>query len=220
MRSSIKENKVYIIIAFFILIVIILAVILSNNLEKPAQIPSKILEQNGWTEDIFERDIKNELLSDYCSYTYKNNNLSYPAYVTVTSRKTLFMMSEDGLIDETNTLIKEQSKQGLIIDESTKITGKRVILNGEHETKYVIYNGTDNSSGYVENIKIIGETWNCGVSGSSIICIGVAQITDYLHDKPGIVLDHWKKIVKDKEGTFGIDKYMGNNGLLFNVECH
>jgi hypothetical protein len=44
-----------------------------------------------------------------------------------------------------------------------------------------VYNGTDNSKNPSEEVKIIGEVWNCATSGTSIICIGVAQITDNAH---------------------------------------
>lgn len=146
--------------------------------------------------------------------------MNYPASITVTTKKTLFMMSESELMDETIKTIKDASGQGITIDDATKISGKRVLINGEHQTRYVVYNGTDNSSGVSENVKVIGETWNCGVSGTSIICIGVAQITDNLHSNNSIVTAHWEKIIRDKEGTFGTGEYIGDDGLLFNVKCH
>ena len=219
MKGRFGENKIYAIIAVFILVVIFLAVILSSGELKYAVIPDDYLS-DGWDEDIEEKDKDYQLLSSWCSFTYKNYDEIYPASVTVTTRKTLFMMSESELMVETINAIKDASKQGIIVDDTTKFSGRRVVLDGEHETRYVVFNGTDNSSGVVEEIKVIGETWNCGVSGTSIICIGVAQITDNLHDNPEIVTTHWAKIVRDKEGTFGIGEYMGTDGLLFNVKCH
>jgi len=220
LKRRLGENKIYAIIAVFILLVIFLVVIFYSSQLTPAIIPYKFLSDDNWSEDIEEFEKDEQLLSSWYSFTYKNFNDNYPASVTVTSRKTLFMMSESELMDETINAIKDASEQGIIVDEATKISGKRVILDGEHETRYVVFNGTDNSSGVFEDIKVIGETWNCGVSGASIICIGVAQITDNLHDNPEIVTTHWAKIVRDKEGNFGIGEYIGTDGLLFNVKCH
>ena len=219
MKGRFGENKIYAIIAVFILVVIFLAVILSSGELKYAVIPGDYLSE-GWAEDIEEKEKNYELLSSWCSFTYKNYDEIYPASVTVTTRKTLFMMSESELMVETINAIKDASKQGIIVDDITKFSGRRVVSDGEHETRYVVFNGTDNSSGVFEDIKVIGETWNCGVSGTSIICIGVAQITDNLHNNPEIVTTHWAKIVRDKEGNFGIGEYIGDDGLLFNVKCH
>jgi len=215
LKGGLGENKIYAVVAVFILVVIVLAVIFSSNQLTPAYIPDKFLS-DGWFEDIEERDSDSQLLSSWCSFTYKNYNESYPAYVTVSTFKSLFMMSEDELMDETIDTIKDASKQGIVIDEDTMISGGRVLSNGRHRVEYVVYNGTDNSSGINESIKVIGETWNCGTSGTSIICIGIAQIT---HNSQNLDFTHWEKIVRDKKGTFGPD-YMGIDGLLFNVKCH
>jgi len=219
LKRGLGDNRIYALIAFFILIVIILAFIFSSNQLIHAYIPNKYLS-DGWAEDIEERVSDSQLLSSFCSFTYKNNNESYPAYVTVTTRKTLFMMSENELMDETIKTIKGASEQGIVVDEDTQVSGKRVLSGGKHETMYVTYNATDNSNGVSEDIKIIGETWNCGTSGTSIICIGVSQITDNAHNNPGIVTMHWAKIVRDKDGSFGLGEYNGEHGLLFNVKCH
>ena len=100
------------------------------------------------------------------------------------------------------------------------ISGKRVIKNSKHETSYIIYDGIKNSTNPPEKIKIIGEVWNCGTSGTSIICIGVAQITNYANSNTEIDTSIWEKIIRDKEGTFGLDGYQGVDGLIYNVICH
>jgi len=160
LKRRLGENKIYAIIAVFILVVIFLAVIFYSSKLTPAIIPYNFLSDDDWSEDIEEFEKDEQLLSSWYSFTYKNFNDNYPASVTVTSRKTLFMMSESELMDETINAIKDASEQGIIVDEATKISGKRVILDGEHETRYVVFNGTDNSSGVFEDIKVIGETWN------------------------------------------------------------
>ena len=219
LKRRLGENKIYAIIAVFILIVIVTTVIITSNNYTPAKIPFEFLSDD-WFQDIEDTTSDSQILSSWSSLTYKNYNDSYPAYVTVTTRKTLFMMSEDELMDETIKTIKDASKQGIIVDEATKETGSRILSTGEHMTRYVVYNGFDNSNGVSEEIKIIGETWNCGISGISIICIGFAQATDNMHDNPEVVATHWAKIVRDEQGTFGTGEYMGQDGLLFNVDCH
>lgn len=213
------DNKVYAIIAIFILIVIITTVIFTSTNYDPAKIPTVVLSDD-WFQDIEDIQSQSDLLTSWSSLTYKNYNESYPAYVTVTTRKTLFMMSEDELLDETIQTIEDASEEGITIEEDTKKTGSRILSNGEHMTKYIAYNGSDISSGVTEEIKIIGEAWNCGISGVSVICIGFAQVTDNAHNNADPVTTHWEKIVRDKEGTFGIGEYMGENGLIFNVKCH
>jgi len=219
LKRRLGDNKVYAIIAVFIIIVILLTVIISSSDMNHAYISEDYLT-DGWSEDIEARENSYELLNSWIIFTYLNDDVNYPASITVTTKKTLFMMSESELMDETIKTIKDASGQGITIDDATKISGKRVLINGEHQTRYVVYNGTDNSSGVSENVKVIGETWNCGVSGTSIICIGVAQITDNLHSNNSIVTAHWEKIIRDKEGTFGTGEYIGDDGLLFNVKCH
>lgn len=216
--SERRENLIYICIAVFIIVIIILSLLFSSRNLTKAYVEDNVLVD--WSEDIFERDGGSRTfgLEKWSSYTYRNNNISYPAYITVTSFKTLFMMSENELFDKTIETIMKASDKGIIIDEKTRIDGSRVIRNN-HKTTFVIYNATDLNNEPPQKIKIIGETWNCGVSGTSIICIGVAWITNNSIDSSKIDLIYWSNIINDKEGTFGIN-YKNENGLIYNVKCH
>lgn len=213
------NNRIYIVVAVFIIIVIILTIFLSSNQLFSAKIQDDILG-NSWIEDIGERDGGSGFLGleKWASFTYKNNNLTYSSYVTVTSFKTLFIMSEVELKNKMEETIKNSFKQGVSVDLDSKITGERTLNNG-HKTLYSVYNGNYSYNDTIEKIKIIGETWNCGVSGTSIICIGYAQITDNAHGNSDIDLTYWIKILKDGSGTFGLN-YKGTEGLLYNVKCH
>ena len=111
--------------------------------------------------------------------------------------------------------IKKALGQDIVLEEESRINGERVINNG-HKTMYIIYDGQDIKNEPFEKIKIIGETWNCGFSGTSIICIGFAQITNNSQTN----ISFWERIIKDKEGTFGLGEFQGLNGLLYNVKCH
>lgn len=219
-KGGIRENKIYALIAILIIVIIILAVFFSSTHLIEAKIDDHILGDE-WSEDIGERDGDSQLLGleKWVSYTYKNNNINYPAYITVTSIKTLFMMSEDDLKAQTLDTIKQASERGIVIDEDSIEAGIRTLDNG-HKTTYVIYDGNDTSKKPNEIIKIIGESWNCGTSGTSIICIGLAQLTDNYTNNTELNMTYWANIIKDNEGTFGFGDYKGEDGLIFNVKCH
>lgn len=215
-KGGSRDNKIYTIIAISVIIIIIFAVFFSSNVLNEAIIEEFVLSDT-WIEDISERDSDSQLLGleQWISYTYVNKDDIFPAYVTVTSIKTIFMKSEGDLRDQILDTIKKASKHGIVVDEGTKLIGERLLNNG-HKTMYLIYDGNDTSKEPHEQIKIIGETWNCGPSGTSIICIGLAQVTNHLI----INSTYWEKIIRDKKGTFGQGVYQGTDGLLFNVKCH
>ena len=203
-----RENRVFIIIAVIIIVVIILTVFFSSNTLTKAIIEDNILG-SYWFEDIYERKEESHLLGleKWASFTYINNDDSYPAYVTITTIKLLFMMSEDDLLTKTDETINRASGQDIFIDNDTRVIGEREIKRG-HITTYIMYDGNDTSNGKFEKIKIIGETWNCGNSGTSIICIGFAQITNYANNNSEINTTYWEKIIGNQDG------------LIFNVKCH
>ena len=203
-----RENRIYIFVAIVIILVIILTVFFSTNILTKAFIEDSFLGDH-WYEDIVERREESQLfgLENWASFTYKNDNLSYPAYVTVTSFKLLFMMNEEDLLEKTEDTIKKISEQGILIDINSRLSDKRELKNG-HKTTFVIYDGNDTSKEPMERIKVIGETWNCGNSGTSIICIGVAQITDNASNNSKNNIVNWESIIGQQ------------NGLIYNVKCH
>ena len=211
-----RDNKIYAVIAIFIIVVIIFTMLLSPRELKPAIIEENILDK-VWTEDLKEREANSGFLGleKWVSYTYKNNYSRFPAYVTITSIKTLFMMSEEDLNDKTLETIQKSSELGIVIDENSKTTGIRAHDNG-HKTSYIIYYGNDTTKDPYEQIKIIGENWNCGISGNSVICIGFAQITN--NSETNTV--YWEKIIRDEGGIFGPGIFKGEDGLIYNVKCH
>jgi hypothetical protein len=87
-----------------------------------------------------------------------------------------------------------------------------------------VLNSTQKIGGFVEKVKIIGEAWNCANSGTSIICIGVAQTTDVKNGNNYENFIHWAKIIGDEKKTFNeiynYNNYADPNGLIFNVKCH
>ena len=214
-----REIRIYALIAVFIIVVVIFAVVFSNNQLNTAYIHHDFLGVDC-CEDIGERDSGSQLLGleKFSSLTYGIDG-KYPAYLTVMTIKTLVMMSENDLRDKTAESIEQALKNDIVVDKTTEISGERMLKN-EHNSMYVMYEGNDTSKNPPEKIKIIGEVWSCGPSGTSVICIGVAQITDNLHDNSEVNISHWEKIVRDNVGTFGIAGFHGEDGLIYNVICH
>ncbi|MEF8880143.1 MAG: hypothetical protein V5A64_07130 [Candidatus Thermoplasmatota archaeon] len=214
-KNNLADNKFYILTTVFIITVIILAVLFSGRGLYTARISStdQVLEDKWYLEEDRQHGEDFLGLEQWSSLAYVNENETYPAYLTVTTIKTLFMMGEKELYEKTRQTILDKTKdQNITIDKKTEKSGGRV-LNDGHQTSYLIFNGTDSSS---EKIKIIGESWNCDKSGTSIICIGFAQVTNNNVSHYGF----WKKIIRDSSGSFGKNGYMGDDGLIFNVKCH
>lgn len=218
-KSNDRETKIYVVVALFIIIVVIFAVVFSNNQFTSAYVPDGSLG-GEWGEDLGKRDSSSQFfgLEKFSSLTYKIDG-KYPAYLTVITIKTLVMMNENELRDKTMEVIEQAFEAGITVDEYTEVSGERMLKNG-HKTMYIIYDGNDTSKSPSEKIKVIGEVWNCGTSGTSIICIGLAQITDNAHNNPEINISYWGKIIMDDAGTFGTGGFQGTNGLIYNVICH
>ena len=212
-----RENLLYILVAVVVVVIIVFAVVFSGRSLTSAYVSNDFLNV-GWGEDLFERDSGSSFfgLESWYSITYKTEGL-YPASLTVSSYKTLFMMNEDELRDKTMETIWAASEQGVVVDNGTKTVGDRFLRNG-HNSMYIVYDGDDTSKDPVEKIKVVGEVWNCGVSGTSIICIGVAQVTDNLNNNTAVNTTSWKKIISGLNGE--IEGFTGDDGLIYNVVCH
>lgn len=215
-EGGVRSNRIYVIIAFFLIVIVVFAVVFGTSKLTPAYVPDEFL--NGeWSENIVDRAGGSQLLGleKWCSLTYEIDG-QYPAYLTITTFKTLIMMNEKDLRDKTVSTIEKALAQGITIDNLSEITGERA-LNNKHKTTYILYNGSDTTKNPPEKIKIIGEFWNCGTSGTSVICIGFAQVTDYAHESSTVNTTQWAKIIKDKNGLAG---FTGDDGLIFNLVCH
>lgn len=215
-EGGVRSNRIYAIIAFFLIVIVVFAVVFGTSKLTPAYVPDEFLD-GGWSENIADRAGGSQLvgLEKWCSLTYEIDG-QYPAYLSITTFKTLVMTNEKDLKDKTTSTIEKALAQGIVVDNSSELTGERA-LNNKHKTTYIIYNGSDTTKNPPEKIKIIGEFWNCGTSGTSIICIGFAQVTEYAHSNSTVNTTQWAKIIKDKNGLAG---FTGDDGLIFNVVCH
>lgn len=168
---------------------------------------------DGWNENTALRNTGTQFvgLEKWCSSTYEING-KYPASLTVTTLKTLVLSDEEDIWSTTKDNIEQTFHNRIQLFEN--ITGERT-LHHAHKTIYIIYDGIDVEKN--ESVKVIGEVWNCAISGTSIICIGFAYVTnkDVSEDEN---TEYWQKIVGDRQGS--ITGYDGEEGLIDNVICH
>ena len=174
---------------------------------------------DGWYEDIAKRDSGTQFLGfeRWVSSTYTTNDTEYPAFLTVMTMKNLVVQNNEELQGKIWDIVNVTIPLTISINESTKQTGGRYILRA-HQTMYMVYDGVDIQGNISKNVKIIGEAWNCQTSGTSIVCIGVAYITNMVGDTSVEQTENWKKIVMDDIGS--IEGYSGSTGLIANVICH
>jgi hypothetical protein len=226
-RREKTGNWFYVGIAIFIVVLILLTVLFSTNTLFKAYVDDRFLV-SGWL-DSGDRSYNEQLFGLEKQSTFKyiiggNSYEDYAAFLTVTSIKTVFMINKKDLLDKTiETIFNSVSTRNITINNSSQFISSRFLKNG-HNTFFVVFNGTQKIDGFVEKVKIIGETWNCAYSGTSIICIGVAQTTDVKNGNNSENFIHWAKIIGDEKGTFNeiynYFNYVDSNGLIFNVKCH
>ena len=220
-------NWFYVGIAIFIVVLILLTALFSTNTLFKAYVEDRFLV-NGWL-DSGDRGYSEQLFGLEKQATFKyivdsGSDENYTAFLTVTSIKTVFMINEQNLLDKTiETIFNSADARNITINKSSQITSSRFLKNG-HNTFFVVFNATHNIGDFVENVMIIGETWNCAYSGTSIICIGVAQTTEIKNGNNSENFVHWAKITGDEKGTFkeiySYNDYVDPDGLIFNVKCH
>jgi hypothetical protein len=209
----------YIIIAIIIVLLILYILFFLNNDLNVAFINDEFLD-NEWYENLEYREINSKLfgLENWVSLRYETDKI-YKCYLTITTIKSLFLLDENELHYKINEEIESIFENGVEIDKNSKISGERFLKNG-HKSLFSIYDGFDNTKNSSEKIKVIIEVWNCGIEGKSIICMGYSQLSDNYHKNSDINTIYWEKIVGDMKGTFGIDNFIRNDALIYNVICH
>lgn len=217
-RGETKINKFYVALAILVVILIIVAFIFSGNQITRAIIEDKYLN-DGWADlgvPTYEEGFFG--LEKQASIKYGiESDTTNSTFLRVITIKTLFMISEEELIEKTEeTIIESAVEQNITLDQTSRIKDSRILANG-HKTFYVIYNGSKISNDANKEVIIIGETWNCARSGTSVICIGYSQIEN--NDYSSLT-----KILGDASGTFSkifkSPDFVNQQGLIFNVKCH
>jgi len=226
-RREKTGNWFYAGIAIFIVLLILLTILFSTNTLFKAYVDDHFLV-NGWLES-GDRSYNEQLFGLEKQSTFKyivgnSSDENFTTFLTVTSIKTIFMINEQELLDKTiKTIYNAAGARNITINNSSQFTSSRFLKNG-HNTFFIVLNSTQKIGGFVEKVKIIGEAWNCANSGTSIICIGVAQTTDVKNGNNYENFIHWAKIIGDEKKTFNeiynYNNYADPNGLIFNVKCH
>jgi hypothetical protein len=160
-----------VVISLVIIIIIISVMVLSTNQIVPAFVPDSTL-QDGWHELIGQRLATSGFLNLDQSVTYTYGILddtygilddSFPATLKVQTKKSIVFSSESQLLEHTISKFLLDLQQNFTLNDQPYFMGKRMLENG-HQTQYALYNATLNFSQYQEEIRVIIEIWNCGIS--------------------------------------------------------
>lgn len=179
---------------------------------KTAYIPPEVLP-NEWIEVTSLKNTGIEFLGleKWSSVTYEIQG-EIDASLTVTTINTLVLTDEDELIDHVNATInsifKDRFSLTLEIEDSRD-------LSTQHTSKYMIYTGENCSTN--GSVRIIGEVWNCGVTGVSVICLGFV----FTSSNSSVLINRtipWSMIIGDPGGS--IDGHVNESGLIYSVRCH
>jgi len=207
---ALERKKIIGILSTLLLFILIL---LSGCVDLTCAYVKDSVISDGWNENKALSNTGTQFLGmdKWCSSTYEING-KYPASLTITTIKTLVLADEKEIQEKTRQTIEETFQNNIQIEE--KNSGERTLQNN-HKTMYIVYDGTDIVKN--ESVKIIGEVWNCDTSGTSVICIGVAYITNKeISDIENT--ENWQKIVSSPSGI--IDDFLGESGLIDNIYCH
>jgi hypothetical protein len=178
---------------------------------KTSYIPPDMLP-NGWFEVSSLHNTGIEFLGfeKWSSVTYEVQG-KINGLLTINTINTLVLTDEKDLLIYVNKTVNSIFKDRGTLIEVWR--GNRD-LSTKHTSQYIIYQSENNSLNQL--FRIIGEVWNCGVSGASIICIGFV----YREDGSNQLLDEssaWAALIGDPIGT--IDGHL-NKGLIYNIKCH
>ena len=197
----------------FVTLLLFVFILFSGCVDLTCAYVKESVVSDGWNENTALRNTGIQFLGleKWCSSTYEING-KYPASLTVTTLKTLVLTDESEIQKKMRQTIEETFQNSIQLTEN--VSGERTLQNN-HKTMYILYDGIDTKKD--ENIKIIGEIWNCATSGTSVICIGIAYVTN--KDISNVEnTENWQKIVMDSTGT--IDGFLGEEGLIDNINCH
>ena len=207
----IEEKKNF--FGLFLIIIIVVMVCFSGCIDLTCANVSNLAIGNGWNENVALRNTGVQFLGleKWCSTTYEING-KYPASLTVTTLKSIVLSDENEILQNTRRTIEDTFQNNIELLENS--SGERILKNN-HKSLYTLYDGDDVNKD--EKVKIICEIWNCADSGTSVICIGIAYITN--QEIPDVFnYYNWKKIVKDSSGS--INGYIDDNGLIDSINCH
>ena len=216
-----KVDKYYLLISFFLVIVILFSTFyfLINIDLDAAYIKDDFLD-GAWYEnlDFRENNIKLFGLNKEYKLRYEIDD-NYFSYLLIVTSNNINVLNSGNIESVVYNKINLFLDRNIVIYENSEIKGERSLKNG-HKTYYIVFDGYDKSMKPYENVKIIAETWNCGIKDKSIFCLGVSKITDKSNNNFDLNTVNWVKIVGDINRTFGDEDYKIDDGLIFNINCH
>lgn len=183
-----------------------------------AYVPESLLT-DGWHENVLLRQRSSEFfgLEQTLTVTYKVQG-QYPASLTVTTLKKMVLIDEEELpkkiLDTVTTTVPER----IILDVNPTFSGERISNVTRHRNLFFVFEGVDVQDVPSEHVYVIGEAWNCPQSGTSILCVGIAYVTNTVNNTAIWDTTHWRTIVMDPRGI--IDGLEGVTGLIDHVICH
>ena len=216
-----KVDKYYLLISFFLVIVILFSTFyyLINVDLNAAYINDDFLD-GTWYENLEFREKYNKLFGLNKEYKLRYEiNDKYFSYLLIVTNNNINVLNSGNIESIVENKINLFLDKNIVIYGNSEIKGERLLKN-VHKSYYIIFDGYDKSVKPYENVKIIAETWNCGIKDKSIFCLGVSQITDKSNNDLDINTINWEKIVGDINGTFGNEGYKIDDGLIFNINCH
>ena len=166
----------------------------------------------GWIEVTALKNtvIESFGLEKWSSVTYEYQD-TLQGIITISTINTLVLTDENDLLDYVNSTVFSIFKpQGQVLEIEQ---GSRSLIT-EHTSQYIIYkleNTSRNSTG-----RLIGEVWNCGVAGTSIMCMGFIideNPTNHTIENSSL----WSQIIGDPIGSIDDAVY---EGLIYQIKCH
>lgn len=199
----------------------------------PAHVPDSVLRQHaGWETDPDHSQSEPTggrfSVSRQQALAYQDEGESgdgYAASLSVITLRTVVTVDEESLLDQVQALVKDAAEsRGIRVDgEATK--GERDLANGA-SSRFFVYNGTvTQESGLFTRdakTKILGEVFRCRAERTSVVVVGLAQVTDS-RSIGGVPFPSnqdpatWHEIVRDPTGT--IEGVRGRGGLAYSVAC-
>ncbi|HVL47936.1 MAG TPA: hypothetical protein VM889_05225 [Candidatus Thermoplasmatota archaeon] len=197
----------------------------------PAKVPQNLLGGNGWRLDTGRSDDapRSEAfgLAARQSLVYVDEGRSprgYPGQILLLTLKGLLTPSDESIKDQVRTQVLEGAAAAGIAVGAQSREGRRALASGATST-FFTYDGVVRGGGGVfttskAEVKILGEVWHCRQTGTSVLAVALAQVSD-VDAVGGVELPAnrdattWREIVADPSGALDGT----GNGLVYAVTC-
>ncbi|MHB8605599.1 MAG: hypothetical protein ACYDCK_10135 [Thermoplasmatota archaeon] len=201
-----------------------------------AHVPNRLLEGaggNGWERD----DAHSQTEPTGGSFSLErtqtlryqdaaSGGAGYPGVLYVVTLRAVFTPSPSAVTAKLRDAVSEFASSNNIHLDDSGYSGARHVATGA-ASSFFVYNGSVSSSGSLfttqnAKVKILGEVFPCEATRTSVVAVGLAQITD-VRSIGGVPvgtntdLTTWSEIAGDPDGS--IENLRDVNGLVYNVVC-